>query len=151
MKTKVPGFTMIELMLVVGLIGVLIGVMMPGFKYAINRVKRFATERILDKVEFALSQYSIDVGSFPSHREGNLNALINKPEGRAGEEWKGPYLEGVKFGENQNGGIEILDSWNRGIEYNNPPVNFANKYKQYELFSYGPNEEDPSGYIIRGR
>lgn len=151
MKAKAPGFTLVELILVVSLIGILIAVMTPGFKMVMNKVRRFATERIMDKVEFGLNQYSIDSGGYPKTRDGGLSALMARPAGRSGDDWKGPYLEGVKFGGDAETGIEIMDQWNRALEYNNPPVNFPDRYKQYELISFGPSEDDQAGYISRGR
>jgi len=151
MKAKAPGFSMVELVLVIAMMGILIAVMMPTFRGAMNRVRRFATERTIDKIEFALNQYSIDMGGFPGSREGGLNTLVSRPEGRAYDDWKGPYLEGVKMVEGSEGGVEVADSWGRSIEYSSPPVNFPNKYRKYELISYGPNEDDPGGYIQRGQ
>lgn len=151
MKAKAPGFTLVELVLVVALIGILIAVMTPGFKLVMNKVRRFATERIMDKVEFGLNQYSIDVGNYPKSREGGLSTLLARPEGRTGDDWKGPYIENVKFGGDAESGIEILDQWNRPLEYNNPPNNFPDLFKQYELISFGPNEDDQGGYISRGK
>ncbi len=149
-KSKARGFALMDILLGVALFSIVIVVMSPAFKYAINRVKVFATERILDKVDFALTQYSIDVGNFPKSKEGGLSALLKRPQGPFGEDWKGPYLEGIKFLEETDGSIYIFDSWSRPIEYHNPPVNFPDK-KQYELFSLGANEDDPNGYIRRGR
>lgn len=151
MKSKASGFVLMDILLGVALIGILAVVMMPAIKYANNRIKMFASERILDKVDFALTQYSIDVSNFPKSKEGGLSALLRRPQGPFGEDWKGPYLEGVKFLEESDGTISVFDQWGRVIEYHNPPVNFPEKFKQYELFSLGANEEDPNGYIKRGR
>lgn len=151
MKSKANGFALMDIMLAVALLGILVVVMMPGVRYVNNRVKTFASERIVDKVDQALNLYSIDVGNFPKSKEGGLLALLKRPQGPFGEDWKGPYLEGVKLLEESDGTISVFDQWGRVIEYHNPPVNFPEKFKQYELFSLGANEDDPNGYIKRGR
>jgi general secretion pathway protein G len=153
MLAKKPGFSMVELLLVVTIIGILTAVMLPGFKAAMNKVYRFKTDRILDKVEMALSLYNIDMSSFPGRQAGYLNALVSKPASVDSSDYKGPYLseEGMSMAIADNGLLEIKDGWGRALEYNNPPVNFPGKYKNYELLSYGANENDQTGYIVRGR
>jgi type II secretion system protein G len=150
MRAKAPGIALMDVLFAMLILGIIVAMMAPGIKYAMNRVNRFSTDRIMDKIEFALSQYSLDMGSFPGKREGGLTALVLRPEINA-HDWKGPYLDGVKLAGDANTGIEIMDKWNRAIEYNRPPVNFAKKYRQYEIVSFGPNEDDASGYIDRGQ
>lgn len=149
-RKKSAGFGMLDLLLWIGMVGILAAIMAPGIKYGISRVNRFATERVLDKVDFALSQYSLDMNGFPGKKEGGLTALVYRPQGDSSG-WQGSYLVDLKYSGDMSSGIEIMDSWKRPLEYNRPPINFPNKYKQYELISYGVNEDDQNGYITRGQ
>ena len=154
MRVKSSGYSLIEIMFVVGIIGILMAVMMPGMRFALNRVRRFATERVMDKVESALSLYNMDIGSYPGKREGYLNALVVRPQSVSQTDYRGPYLDAVKFDRDELDNIEIKDNWGRALEYHrtkeekdaHPP-----QYKEYVLISHGADEEDQNGYIIRGR
>ncbi len=152
MHAKTPGIALMDVLFAMLILGIITAIMAPGLKYAFNKVNRFSTERILDKIEFGLSQYAIEMGGFPSKRDGNLTALFLPPE-KKDQDWRGPYLDrqGLKIEENGSAGLEILDKWGNPIEYNRPPTHFGNKYKLYEIVSFGGNEDDPRGYIHKGQ
>ncbi len=150
LRKKNSGFGTLDLLLWIVMVGILVTIMAPSIKYAFKRVNMFATDRILDKIDFALSQYSMDMNGYPSRRDGGLTALVYRPENNS-QDWRGAYLDGVKFDGDASTGIEIKDRWGNVIEYNQPPVIFAGKYRKYEVVSYGANEEDQSGYLSRGQ
>src|SRR4030042_5715339 len=86
------GFTLIELMLVIIIIGTLAAMVMPRFVGRTEQAKVAAAEAdISSNIATALKLYEVDNGRFPTTEEG-LDALLNKPVS-AGTSWNGPYLE----------------------------------------------------------
>lgn len=75
--------------------------------------------------ETALDQFKIDTGTYPE----SLDALIQKPAGKTGENWKGPY---VKY----NGGRVPRDPWRNEFRFKVPGAHNKNGY---DLWSAGPD------------
>ena len=103
-KNNHNGFTLIELMLVVIIIGALVAMVMPRLAGR-GEQARVATAKadIQTNIATALKLYELDNGSFPSSEEG-LNALLSKPS--SASNWNGPYLERKPF-----------DPWGREYNY----------------------------------
>ena len=82
-KTNVGGFTLIELMLVVIIIGALVAMVMPRFAGRGEQARRTAAEAdINSNIPTGLKLYELDNGAFPTTEEG-LNALLIKPPSAA--------------------------------------------------------------------
>lgn len=115
------GFTLIELMLVVIIIGALVAMVMPRLAGR-GEQARVATARadIQTNIATALKLYELDNGSFPSSEEG-LNALLSKPS--SASNWNGPYLE-----------RKPLDPWGREYNYRSPG---EHRTADYDLSSFG--------------
>ncbi len=79
------GFTLIEILLVVVIIGILAAVAVPKFSGRIGQSKVSACKSSLTSISLALDMYEVDHGSYPS----SLNELISG----SGPEWHGPYLK----------------------------------------------------------
>jgi len=113
------GFTLLELLVVLVIIGLLAGFVAPHFFGQIGKSEQKVVVAQLDAFEKALDQYRLDVGRYPSTEQG-LQALIAAPGDEA--KWAGPYLrKGVP-----------LDPWGRPYVYRSP----ADK-APYELYSAG--------------
>jgi general secretion pathway protein G len=135
MVQKREAFTLMEVMIAVVVIGILATFVVPNVMRMRKRIQRNTTMGIMASIETALHDYREDIGHFPRRKEGGLDALVQKPQGQGMEKWDGPYLKGK---------TEMpLDSWNQPFELNLPP-NIINKqkFKYYEIISYGPNGPD---------
>ena len=123
------GFTLLEILVVIAIIGLLIGVLIKNVEGGFDAGRR-STAKIFvgSTLQGCLVRYQIDMGDKPSTAEG-LEALVSPPAGKA-DKWKGPYIDGGKI---------PLDPWSRPYVYRYPGV--KNK-GGYDVFSKGPLEED---------
>ncbi len=113
------GFTLLELLVVMVIIGLLAGYVGPKYFEQIGKSETKTAKAQIDALGKALDQYRIDVGQYPSTEQG-LNAL-NKPVTNEAK-WSGPYLK--KDVPN--------DPWGRAYLYKSP-----GEHGDYDLFSYG--------------
>jgi general secretion pathway protein G len=118
-RIKRRGFTLIELMIVIIIIGLLAGLVGPKLFGKLTQAKQKAAKAQIELFGTALDAFRLDVGRYPTTEEG-LKALREKPSGV--EEWKGPYLP-----------KDIpLDPWGRPYIYKCP-----GDHGEYDLLSYG--------------
>lgn len=88
--SKSAGFTLLELLVVVAIIGLLAAYVGPKYFAQIGRSEQSLAKSQVEAFARAVSTYRVDVGSFPTTEEG-LVALMNKPTTAA--KWNGPYLD----------------------------------------------------------
>jgi len=120
------GFTLLELLVVVAIIGLLAGYVAPRYFGQVGRSEVNAAKAQIDALEKALDQYRLDTGTYPSNELG-LNALVTRPPNEA--KWNGPYLrKGVP-----------LDPWGKPYLYKMP-----GEKGDYDLISYGKDGQ-PGG------
>ena len=123
------GFTLIELMLVVIIIGALIAMVMPRLTGRGEQARVTAAEAdIKANIATGLKLYELDNGSFPSTEEG-LSALLSKPGSVIN--WNGPYLE-----------RKPLDPWGREYQYKYPSEHNTVDYDLYSLGKDGVESAD---------
>jgi general secretion pathway protein G len=93
-KNTQAGFTLIELMVVIVILGLLAGVIIPRFMGETDKAKVATTKMQIASLESALKMYKLDNGSYPSTEQG-LQALVEAPTaGNLPTNWrKGGYLE----------------------------------------------------------
>lgn len=121
------GFTLIEIMIVVVIIGVLATMVVPRLTGRTEGARRAAAEAdIKANISVALDLYELDNGRFPSTEQG-LDALLKKPSANPEPpNWNGPYLKG---------GVP-KDPWGQPYHYVFPG---QNNERGYDLSTYGPD------------
>ena len=85
----IRGFTLLELLVVVVIIGLLAGIVAPRYFGQVGKSEVNVARAQLDALEKALDQYRLDVGHYPSTELG-LKALVERPASEP--KWSGPYL-----------------------------------------------------------
>lgn len=105
---KQSGFTLVELLVVLAIIGLLAGLVGPRVLNQLAGAKSDTAKVQIRDFEQALEIYSLDVGEFPRTEQG-LEALIENPGNVSG--WNGPYLRRNEI---------PLDPWNREYQYKYP-------------------------------
>jgi general secretion pathway protein G len=83
------GFTLLELLVVIVIIGLLAGYVAPRYFSQVGKSEVQAARAQIDALEKALDQYRLDARRYPSTEQG-LQALLERPAGEA--RWNGPYL-----------------------------------------------------------
>lgn len=87
---RTRGFTLLELLVVVVIIGVLVAYVAPRYFQQVGKSERTAALGQIDALRKAIDAYWLDVGDYPTAEQG-LNALMVKPDGA--NKWNGPYLQ----------------------------------------------------------
>ncbi len=113
------GFTLLELLVVMVIIGLLAAYVGPKYFEQIGKSETKTAHAQLDALGKALDQYRIDVGQYPTTEQG-LTALNANPANEA--KWQGPYLK--KSVPN--------DPWDRAYIYKSP-----GEHGDYDLYSLG--------------
>lgn len=90
LNNKVNGFTLLELLVVMVIIGLLAGYVGPKYFEQIGKSETKTAKAQIDSLGKALDQYRIDTGHYPSTEQG-LEALNIKPSNE--NKWAGPYLK----------------------------------------------------------
>ncbi|HEX9113715.1 MAG TPA: type II secretion system major pseudopilin GspG [Nitrospirota bacterium] len=126
------GFTLIEIMVVIIILGLLAGLVLPRFLGQEEKAKVEVAKTQIRSLEGALDAYKLDNGFYPSTDQG-LDALIKKPEtGRIPEKWReGGYLKPARIPK---------DPWGKDYVYLSP----GSENREYEIVSYGADGE-PGG------
>lgn len=113
------GFTLLELLVVMVIIGLLAGYVGPKYFAQIGKSEVKAARAQIDALEKALDQYRLDVGHYPSSENG-LAALMKRPPSE--NRWQGPYLR-----------KEVpADPWGQPYQYVQP-----GEHGEFDLFSLG--------------
>ena len=121
------GFTLIELMLVVIILGILVAMVVPRLVGRGEQARRQAAEAdIKSNIALALDLYELDNGAYSE----KLEDLMKDPGESKAPNWNGPYLK-----------RKPLDPWGREYNYKSP----GQHSKDYDLFSYGADGVEGGG------
>lgn len=133
-EKKYRGFTLLELLVVMVIIGLLAGYVAPRYFSQVGKSEIKAARAQIDAFEKALETYRLDTGRYPSNEAG-LEALMKAPAGET--KWQGPYLKKAV----------PLDPWGKPYIYVQP-----GQHGEYDILSYGrdgkPGGEDENGDVV---
>lgn len=113
------GFTLLELLVVIVIIGLLAGYVAPRYFSQVGKSEIQVAKAQLDAIEKALEQYRLDTRHLPTTEQG-LAVLVNRPANEPN--WNGPYLKKTA----------PSDPWGRPYVYRVPGEN-----NEFDLYSYG--------------
>ncbi len=99
------GYTLTEMLVVIGIIGLIAAVLTPALVGQMSRARAKAAQLQLQTVSSQLEMFMTDVGRYPTDQEG-LRALMKEPDGVEG--WTGPYVKDAKA---------LNDPWGRAVVY----------------------------------
>jgi general secretion pathway protein G len=127
------GFTLVELIVVVVILGLLAAVVAPKLYDKLAKSKDQIAKIQIKELEGALQLFAFDLGRFPVTAEG-LDALVRNPGNLDG--WKGPYLTKSELPN---------DPWGKPYVYR-----FPGQHGDYDLFSMGADgvesDDDPASW-----
>jgi general secretion pathway protein G len=128
------GFTLLELLVVLAILGLLIGLVAPAVMRQFGSAKEKIAQQSVERLATVLDMYKLDIGNYPTTDQG-LQALITQPQGV--NNWEGPYLKGDKLPE---------DPWGHPFVYRSPSTRPGH---EFDLYSLGPTgqatgPQDPS-------
>jgi general secretion pathway protein G len=119
------GFTLLELLVVLGIIAMLAGIVGPQVMKHMGESKTKAAKVQIEDLSATLDMYKLDLGTYPTSEEG-LTALIESPEGA--KRWNGPYLSKSKI---------PLDPWQNEYRYVSP-----GEHGRFDLFTFGADNKE---------
>lgn len=121
----VNGFTLMELLVVLVILGILIGVLYPRFAGQGDQAKARAAKVEIEQIGQALDMFKLEIGRYPTTQEG-LTALVQAPGGI--NNWNGPYLRKNSVPK---------DPWNNDYRYTAP-----GQHGGYDLLSLGADGKE---------
>jgi len=116
------GFTLLELLVVIVILGLLIGLVAPAVLRQLGHAKNSIAAQSIQRIGSVLDMYKLDAGSYPSTNDG-LQALITQPADA--QNWSGPYLKSSAL---------PLDPWGHPFFYQEPS---SRPGLDYDLCSLG--------------
>ena len=116
---KARGFTLLELLVVIVIIGLLAGYVAPRYFSQVGKSEIQVARAQIESIEKALDQFRLDTRHYPSAEQG-LDALVTKPANEPN--WSGPYLKKAV----------PSDPWGRPYVYRIP-----GEKGEFQLFSFG--------------
>ena len=113
------GFTLLELLVVIVIIGLLAGYVAPRYFAQVGKSEIKVAQAQIEGLGKALDQYRLDAGHYPTTEQG-LAALMERPTSES--KWDGPYLKKAL----------PMDPWGKPYVYR-----FPGEHGEYDIYSYG--------------
>lgn len=124
-RTRASGFSVMEILVVIAIIGVLMAVVAPMIRNVYSQAKRYTTTTKLRNLKTQVESFKTDTGRYPQ----TLQELIDRPtDPKASGKWQGPYIDEES---------QLEDGW--GNEFVYEPVKEAGK--PFRLYSWGSGGE----------
>ena len=125
-RRRTAGFTLIEILVVLVILGLLAGLVGPRLFGKVDTSKVKTAETQVKMLKTSLQTFRLDMGRFPSSDEG-LAALEKKPDSTDAHLWAGPYLDEAL----------PLDPWGNPYQYRSEPA----EGQDFTLYSFGADGE----------
>ncbi|MBF0483092.1 MAG: type II secretion system major pseudopilin GspG [Candidatus Omnitrophica bacterium] len=131
------GFTLVEILLVVVIIGILAAMVIPNMAGRSEQARQAAAKADIEaNLSTSLDLYEADNGKYPTTEQG-LKALLVKPTtGPAADNWSGPYLKRKKI---------PTDPWGHDYVYAAPG---SHNPTEYDLSSLGPDGVESADDVV---
>ncbi len=122
------GFTLIEIMVVVVILGILAATIIPQFIGTTDSAKIGTANSNIAEMETQIERFSLDVGRYPTTQEG-LSVLVEAPaDEEAAAAWRGPYIKLLRD-----------DPWGNPYQYASPSTHGVG---QFDVWSMGADGAD---------
>lgn len=126
LQKRSAGFTLLEIMVVVIIIGVLAATIIPQFMGTTHDAKVSAAKADVSQLENALERFNLHMDRYPTMDEG-LKVLVEAPAGED-KKWRGPYIKLLR-----------PDPWGNPYQYRVPGIHHATTF---DVWSRGADGQD---------
>lgn len=129
-KGRSTGFTLVEMLIVLGILVLLFAMVVPRFIGSQKKAKVDLAKIQIGNFRAALERYYVDCDQFPTSEQG-LQALVSRPADLPDNvAWRGPYVSGDI----------TVDPWGNPYQYEYPPTRGSGDTP--DIWSFGPNGEE---------